>query len=141
MRRKFLHRMIIIIFLAVLSIRVEQHFRIPHSAGFLLKVDNPVPPENCELIVPLVLHISANRALRLNLEPEARDQLSGRLTVILKERIRPVLYIDADPEITVQELAELLDVASQSNEKVQIRLITRGNRKYTCVDAVPPPAA
>ncbi|HMD39205.1 MAG TPA: hypothetical protein VKH15_07985 [Candidatus Acidoferrum sp.] len=61
--------------------------------------------------------------------------------MILKERIRPVLYIDADPEITVQELAELLDVASQSNEKVQIRLITRGNRKYTCVDAVPPPAA
>lgn len=131
----------VIVFLAVLAFRLEQHFRIPRSRGFLLEVGNPVPPEDCESTVPLVLHISAGRALRLNSETEARDQLAGRLTTILKERLRPVLYVDADREIAVQELAEILEVVRESNDKTQIRLIIPGNRKYTCVDTVYGPAS
>jgi biopolymer transport protein ExbD len=105
-----------------------------------LEVGNPVPPEDCET-VPLVLHISADRGLRLNSEPEAPDQLAGRLSKILKDRLSPVLYVDANLEITAQELAEILEVVGESNDKTQIRLITPGNRKYTCVDTVYGPAS
>jgi hypothetical protein len=141
MPMKLLHRIVIIVFLALLAFRLEHHFRIPRSRGFLLEVGKPVPPENCEFVGPLVLHISANHAFRLNSEPEARDQLPGRLTLILEERLQPVLYIHADPEVTVQELAEILEIVRESSDKAQIRLITPGNRKYTCIDTVYGPAA
>jgi biopolymer transport protein ExbD len=134
MRRKLLHWVVIVVFLAVLMIRMEQHFRSPHSTGFLLGVGNSVPAEGCELIAPLVLHISANRELRLNSEPETRDQLSSRLAVILRERVRPVLYVLADGDMSIQEFAEYLEIARKSNDKVQVRLVTPGNRKYSCVD-------
>jgi len=54
--------------------------------------------------------------------------------MILKERSLPVLYVDAGGQITVREFAEFLDAAEQSNDKIHIRLVTPGNRKYTCAD-------
>jgi biopolymer transport protein ExbD len=141
MPRKLLRPIVIIVFLAVIAFRLEHHFRMPRSRGFLLEVGKPVPPENCEFVGPLVVHISANHVLRLNSEPQAQDQLSERLTMILKMRLRPVLYVHADPAITVQELAEILEIVTESNDKTQIRLITPGNRKYTCIDTVYGPAA
>jgi biopolymer transport protein ExbD len=134
------HRVVIVVFLAVLAIRLEEHYRSPHSTGVLLEVGNWVPPEDCEFHVPLVLHIAANRTLRLNAEPVAHDHLSARLTMILGERLLPVLYVHADSEITVQEFVEILDAATKSNDKIQIRLVTPGNRKYSCIDAPPIPA-
>jgi biopolymer transport protein ExbD len=142
MPRKLLHRVVIVVFLAVLIFRLGNHLRAPRSTGFSLEVGNPAPPVNCEFDgTPLVLHISAENALRLNSEPETRDGLSGRLALILKERLQPVLYVHADPEVTVQELAEILELVRESSDKAQIRLITPGNRKYTCIDTVYGPAA
>jgi hypothetical protein len=139
MRRKSLHWFIVIVFLVVLATRLEQHFGSPHHVGFFLEVGNWVPPEECEFHVPLVLHIGAKRMLRLNSEPVTPDHLSARLAMILKERFLPVLYVDAGREITVQEFAEFLDAARKSNDKIQIRLVTPGNRKYSCRDAPPIP--
>lgn len=141
MGRKLVHWIVMIVFLAVLAIRLEQHFRSPQSAGFMLEVGNFTPPENCEFRIPLVLHVSAKRELRLNSEPETRDQLSSRLTQILKERVRPVLYVLADGDLTMQEFAEIVEIARESNNKVQIRLVTAGNRKYSCIDYQAGPAA
>jgi hypothetical protein len=132
---------VIIVFLAVLAIRLDQHFRSPHSTGFLLGVGNSFPAENCELAIPLVLHINANGGLRLNSEPETRDQLSRRLALILKERFQPVLYVFVDGGITMREFSEYLEVARESNDKIQIRMVTPRNRKYSCVDYQPGPAA
>src|SRR5260370_7507106 len=139
MHRKSLHRVIVIVFLVALAIRLEQHFRSPRLTGFSLEVGNWVPPENCEFQVPLVLHIAANHSLRLNSESVTPNDLSARLTMILKERSLPVLYVDAGGQITVREFAEFLDAAEQSNDKIHIRLATPGNRKYTCPDSHPSP--
>jgi hypothetical protein len=141
MLRKSLRWALIVVFLAVLAIRLEQHFWSPHSTGVLLEVGNWVPPENCEFHVPLVLHIAADRSLRLNSEPVARDQLSGWLDRILKDRLLPVLYVHVETELTVREFAETLELVRKSNDKIQIRLITPGNRNYSCMDAPSMPAA
>jgi hypothetical protein len=140
MRRKSLHWFIVIVFLVVLAIRLEQHFRSPRFTGFFLEIGNCVLPEECEFHIPLVLHIAANHTLRLNSELVTPDHLSARLAMILKERSLPVLYVDAGAQITVQEFAEFLDAAEKSNDKIHIRLVTPENRKYTCVDYDPGPA-
>jgi biopolymer transport protein ExbD len=134
MQRKLFHRIVIIVFLAVLAIRLEQHFRTPNSTGIVTEIGNWLPPENCEFRIPLVIHIAANHALRLNAEPIAYDHLSPRLGMILKERLQPVLYVEADTAITFQEFAEILEAARESNDKIHIRLVTPGNRKYSCID-------
>lgn len=131
---KSLFWILALIFVAVLAVRIHVHHSRPHANGFLVEVGNPNPPENCEFVAPLVLHISAKHELRLNQEPIARDHLSARLGLILKERIRPRLYVDADSEITMQEFAQILDLVRDSSDKTEIRLITQGNRKYSCVD-------
>ena len=141
MSRKLVHWIVSIVFLAVLAIRLEQHFRSPHSTGFMLEVGNFTPPENCEFRIPLVLHVSATRELRLNSEPETPEQLSKRLALILKGRIQPVLYVLPDRDLTMQEFAEILELVRESNSDVSIRLITRGNRKYSCIDYQYGPAA
>jgi hypothetical protein len=132
-----LHWFIVIVFLAILAIRLEHYFRRPHATGFFLEVGNWVPPEECEFHVPLVLHIAANHTLRLNSESVTPENLSTRLAMILKERFLPVLYVDADKQITMQELAESLAATRKSNDKIHIRLVTPGNREYTCADYQP----
>jgi hypothetical protein len=114
--QKSLHWVVIIVFLAVLAIRLEQHFWSPHSTGMLLEVGNWTPPENCAFHVPLALHIAANRTLHLNSEPAADDQLSGRLRLTLGQRLQPIHYVDADAEITVQGFAEIVELARKSND-------------------------
>jgi biopolymer transport protein ExbD len=100
----------------------------------MTEIGNWLPPENCEFRIPLVLHIAANHVLRLNAEPIAHDHWSPRLEMILKERLQPVLYVEADTAITFQEFAEILEAARESNDKIHIRLVTPGNRKYSCID-------
>lgn len=131
---KSLLRILALVFVAVLAVRIQLHYSRPHATGFLVEVGNSNPPENCEFVVPLVLHISAKHELRLNQEPIDRDHLSARLGLILKERIRPRLYVDSDSEITMQEFAQILDIVRDSSDKTEIRLITQGNRKYSCID-------
>jgi hypothetical protein len=55
--------------------------------------------------------------------------------MILKERIRPVLYIEANSATEMQEFVQILDLVRKVNGKVEPRLITPGNRKYSCIDA------
>lgn len=137
MRWKLLFWFLVVIFCAVLSFRIVRPYLRPHATGFMLEVGSPNPPEDCELKVPLMLHVSTDRALRLGNEALSPDQLARWLDLILRERTRPVLYVDANPEMTMQEFVQVLDLVKKTNEKVAVRLITPGNRKYSCID-VPP---
>jgi hypothetical protein len=141
MRSKAIFWILIVIFCVVLAFRLKQFHRRPPTMGFLLRVGNFDPPENCEFSIPLVLHISSDHALRLNHEPESLDQLPLRLETILKERIRPVLYIEANSATEMREFVQILDLVRKANGKVEVRLVTPGNRKYSCIDAPPQPGA
>ena len=141
MRWKLLFYVLSVVLCVVLAFQIGQSYLHPRAIGFLLKIGNFTPAENCELQVPLVLHVSADRALSLGNEPMSADQVTRWLDMILKERVRPVLYIEANSEITVQQFAQVLDLISKTNKKTEIRIVTPGNRKQSCLDFRPGPAA
>jgi biopolymer transport protein ExbD len=135
MRWKALFWILIGVLCVLLAFRLRQSSLRPHAIGFLLQVGNFDPPENCELKVPLVFHVSANHALRLGNEPMSAEQLARRLDLILKLPAKPVLYIDANSEMTMQQFIQILDFVRKINDGVEVRLITPGNRQYSCIDA------
>jgi len=134
MRSKLLFWVLIGLFSVVLAFRLKRSYSKPRATGFLLRVGSFDPPENCEFRIPLVLHISKDHTFRLNEEPESPVQLPIRLDMILKERIEPVLYIEGNSGITMQEFVQVLDLVRKTNEKLEVRPITRGNRKDSCID-------
>lgn len=134
MRSKTLFAVLIIVFCVVLSFRLKQFYSHPRAKGFLLRVGHFSPPDNCEFKSPLVLHVSNDHKFRLNGEPESPAQLPLRLGMILKDRIAPVLYIDANSEITMQEFVQVLDLVRKTNERIELRPVTPGNRKDSCID-------
>jgi biopolymer transport protein ExbD len=134
MRSKTLFWVLIVVFCVVLAFRLKQFYSLAHATEFLLRVGHFSPPENCEFKLPLVLHVSNDHTFRLNEEPESRTQLLVRLDMILKERLQPVLYIEGNSEIRMQEFVEVLDLVRKTNEKVEVRPITLGNRKDSCTD-------
>jgi biopolymer transport protein ExbD len=106
-----------------------------------VNIGNFDPPENCELRMPLVLHISTDHSFRLNEEPVSEDQLARWLDLIMKERVEPVLYVDANSQTSMQTLIRAVDLVRKINDKIEIRLVTPGNRNECCVDFRPGPAA
>jgi len=140
MRWKSLFWFLIIVFCIVLAFRLNGLYQRHHSTGFFANVGHFDPPEDCEFQTPLVLHISANRTLRLNEMSVSEDKLSWWLDLILKERAKPVLYVDGYSEMSMQELIQTLDLVRKVNEKIEVRLITPGNRKESCADVRPGPA-
>jgi biopolymer transport protein ExbD len=128
---------LLIVFCVVLTLRLKEFYQRPLTVGFLVNVGHFDPPENCEFSRPLVLDVSAHHSLRLNEEPVSEDRLSWWLDLILKEREKPILYVDGNPEVSMQELIQTLDSVPKLNEKMEIRLITPGNRKESCADFPP----
>jgi len=141
MRSKTLLAVLIVVFCVVLAFRLKQFYSHPRAKGFLLRVGHFSPPENCEFKFPLVLRVSNDHTFRLNDEPENQAQLPLRLDMIVKERIQPALYIEANTEITMQEFVQVLDLIRKTNEKVEVRPITPGNRKDSCIDDLHGPAS
>ena len=88
-----------------------------------------------------MLHFSSDKTFRLNEEPVSRAQLAFQLEMILKQRIQPVLYIGANSEVTMQEFVQVLDLVRKTNEKVEVRPITPGNRTDSCIDVHYGPAS
>ena len=140
MRWKRLFWVLIAVFSVVLVFRLKKSYSNPRSTGFLVRTGDFDPSENCEFRTPLVLHVSGKDTLRLNAESVAKDKLSARLDMILKGRVRPVLYVEANSEITVQEFVQILDLVMKTNEKIEVRLVTPKNRQQSCVDFRPGPA-
>ena len=141
MRWKVLFLVLIVVLCVVLAFQARQSYLRPHTVVFLLKIGNFSPAENCELQVPLVLHVSADRSLSLGNEPMSADQVARWLDLILRQRVRPVLYIEANSEITVQQFTQVLDLISRTNAKTEVRIVTPGNRNQSCLDFRPGPAA
>lgn len=141
MRCKLRLWVLIALFSVVLGFRLKRSYSSPRATGFLLRVGNFDPRENCEFKVPLVLHVSNDHKFRLNEEPEGPAQLPLRLGMILKDRIEPVLYVEVNSEIRMQEFVQVLDLVRKTNEKVEIRPILPGNRKDSCIDVHYGPAS
>jgi biopolymer transport protein ExbD/biopolymer transport protein TolR len=62
---------------------------------------------------PLVLHISADRALRINGTPISSDELPERLRRMFAARTDHVLFFDADDQVNYGFVVEVMDRARE----------------------------
>jgi len=99
-----------------------------------------IPPASmsfvqCDRILSrtIVLHISKGHFVSINMELVSENMLGKRLHVIYRERAERVLFVWAEPEVTIQEVAEVLDLASGSVEDLYVSLVTPAAEREPCL--------
>lgn len=104
------------------------------SSGFLVHLPPSTSPEDCcgdsSLIV---VHVSNENSVRLNSAPITKARLGERLTEIYGLRAEPVLFVRTDPEVSFQQVAEIVDIARGSVRDLHLRLLTPSAQKEACL--------
>jgi|SRR5579872_3760971 biopolymer transport protein ExbD len=90
-----------------------------------------LPPDHCRpglVEPPIVLRVTNNGKLFLNVEPEDWNQLAKRILEIYATRSDRVLYLQADNQVPFQTIADAIDLARSSPAggaiDITVRLIT-----------------
>ncbi|MGO9519651.1 MAG: ExbD/TolR family protein [Candidatus Korobacteraceae bacterium] len=70
------------------------------------------PPPSDRTIVVQVLKGSGDKpALKINQDDVTWDNLEGRLNDIFKTRAEKVMFVKADPDLTFNDVAQVIDIA------------------------------
>jgi len=76
------------------------------------KDPNKQPPSNDRTIVVQVLKGAGDKpALKINQDDATWDNLEGRLNDIFKTRAEKVMFVKADPDLTFNDVAQVIDIA------------------------------
>jgi biopolymer transport protein ExbD len=82
----------------------------------------------------IVLQISKEHSLTINSERVTRETVGGRLHDIYRVRAERLLLIRADPDVSFQEVARVIDVAQGAVKKnLYVTLIMPGPEKEPCL--------
>jgi biopolymer transport protein ExbD len=82
------------------------------------------PPDNDRTIVVQVLKGSGDHpALKINQDDVTWENLQGRLSDIFKTRAEKVMFVKADPDLTFNDVAQVIDI-SHSSGVDKVGLIT-----------------
>jgi biopolymer transport protein ExbD len=70
------------------------------------------PPSRDRTVVVQVLKSGGDKpALKINQDDATWDNLEGRLNDIFKTRAEKVMFVKADPDLTFNDVAQVLDIA------------------------------
>ena len=70
------------------------------------------PPDDSRTIVVQVLKGGGDKpALKINQDDATWDNLEGRLNDIFKTRAEKVMFVKADPDLTFNDVAQVIDIA------------------------------
>ena len=70
------------------------------------------PPDDSRTIVVQVLKGGGDKpALKINQDDATWDNLEGRLNDIFKTRAEKVMFVKADPDLTFNEVAQVIDIS------------------------------
>jgi len=70
------------------------------------------PPPSDRTIVVQVLKGSGDKvALKINQDDVTEENLEGRLNDIFKTRAEKVMFVKADPDLTFNDVAQVIDIA------------------------------
>jgi len=76
------------------------------------KDQSKTPPSNDRTIVVQVLKSSGDKpALKINQDDVTWETLEGRLNDIFKTRAEKVMFVKADPDLTFNDVAQVIDIA------------------------------
>ena len=101
------------------------------SAGFrlpLLRVHQPQPGlwRDCGDSRVIFVSLLGTGELQINQDTITWDQLAPRIGHIMKFRAQPSIYVLADPEVSYQQFATLIDRITGSTSNIQIGLVSAG---------------
>ena len=69
------------------------------------------PPSDRTIVVQLLKGAGDKAALKINQDDVTWENLEGRLNDIFKTRAEKVMFVKADPDLTFDEVAQVIDIA------------------------------
>jgi len=88
-------------------------------------VPQPTPkPETVPSVAPIVVSLDAQHHIRINREPVTLGNLGSRLEKIYRTCNDPVMFVQADPNVTFSDVATVIDIAKGAGVD-KIGLITK----------------
>jgi biopolymer transport protein TolR len=69
------------------------------------------PPSDRTIVVQLLKGAGDKAALKINQDDVTWESLGGRLNDIFKTRAEKVMFVKADPDLTFDEVAQVIDIA------------------------------
>jgi len=88
------------------------------SRGFLVYVAKV--PEQCGDYTLFVLEVFQDRSMKLRNEAVNRGDLDRRLREAFKTRAEKVLFIKGDPSLALQDIVEIIDIASRQVDHIAL---------------------
>jgi len=85
--------------------------------------DNNPPPSDRTVVVQLLKGSGDKANLKINQDDVTWENLEGRLNDIFKTRAEKVMFVKADPDLTFNEVAQVIDI-SHSAGVDKVGLIT-----------------
>jgi biopolymer transport protein TolR len=85
--------------------------------------DNNPPPSDRTVVVQLLKGNGDKANLKINQDDVTWENLEGRLNDIFKTRAEKVMFVKADPDLTFNEVAQVIDI-SHSAGVDKVGLIT-----------------
>jgi len=73
--------------------------------------DNNPPPSDRTVVVQLLKGGGDKANLKINQDDVTWENLEGRLNDIFKTRAEKVMFVKADPDLTFNEVAQVIDIA------------------------------
>ena len=108
------------------------------STGFYIELPAHTSQSQCGDFDAIVLQLSKEHSLTINSEQVTRETVGGRLQDIYRVRAERLLLIRADPDVSFQEVAGVIDVAQGAVKNLYVTLITPGAEKEPCLFIVMP---
>jgi len=71
----------------------------------------PQPSKNEPPSQPVIVSLDSNHRLKINQEPASLSTLEARLQDIYKTRSERVIYVKADPGVSFEDVAQIIDIA------------------------------
>jgi biopolymer transport protein ExbD len=87
----------------------------------------------------IVIHALQSGKLKLNMEDSDRVRLGERLHEIFKTRAEQVVFISADPQLSFQEVTEVIDIATKHVANVALLTPTLKLDPSHCLTITPWP--
>jgi biopolymer transport protein ExbD len=106
-------------------------FRTPK--GFYVELPAHVFRDNCGDFDLTILEMSKEKLLTINSKPVLRETLATRLSDIYRLRAERLLLVKADPNLSFQDVASIIDVANGSVKNLYVTLVTTGAEKEPCL--------
>lgn len=106
-------------------------FRTPK--GFYVELPAHVYRDNCGDFDLTILEMSKEKLLTINSKPVLRETLATRLSDLYRLRAERLLLVKANPNLSFQDVASIIDVANGSVKNLYVTLVTPGAEKEPCL--------